>query len=82
MSESPGGYQVFWKRVARHIGLSEAAKAIGVRASALSAFEKGSEHTLTAENISALNAYLDAIPLPEPEIPEILDEEEAGQTAG
>ena len=77
MSESPSGYQAFWKRVARHISLSEAAKAIGVRATAVSAFEKGGEHTLTPEHITALHEYLDAIPLPEPEIPEILDEEDA-----
>jgi hypothetical protein len=76
MSESPSGYQAFWKRVARHVSLSQAAKEIGVRASVLSAFEKGGEHTLTSENIIALHTYLDSIPLPEPEIPEILDEPE------
>lgn len=77
MSETPNGYQIFWKRVARHISLSDAAKSIGVRASAISTFEKGGEHTLSVEQIEALNAYLESIPTPEPEIPEILDEEEA-----
>lgn len=76
MSESPQGYQVFWKRVARHIGLSQAAKEIGVRASALSAFEKGEAHTLTDEQIAALDAYLDSVAVPEPDVPEIIDEEE------
>ena len=76
MSELPDGYQLFWKRVARHISLSDAAKQIGVRASALSAFEKNGEHALTDENIRALDAYLESVPLPEPEIPEISDEPE------
>lgn len=73
MSDSPLGYQAFWKRVARHVSLSAAAKDLGVRASALTAFEKGQEHTLTEEQIQAYHAYLDAIPLPEPEVPEITD---------
>lgn len=76
MSESPHGYQAFWKRVARHVSLSDAAKAIGVRASALSAYEKGNIEALTGSQSEALHAYLDAIPLPEPEIPEIIDDEE------
>jgi hypothetical protein len=79
MSESPQGYQAFWKRVARHVSLSDAAKAIGVRASILSGFEKGNIEALTADQVNALNAYLDAIPLPEPEIPEIVDDEEPGE---
>jgi len=70
----PNGYQAFWMRVARHIGLSEAAKQIGVRASALSAFEKGGEHPLTAEEIRAYVAYLETIPVPEPDVPEIVDD--------
>jgi|GEM_PF-6284566 len=76
MSERPNGYQIFWKRVARHISLSDAAKSIGVRASVISAFEKGGEHGLSADQVDALNAYLESIPTPEPEIPEIADDEE------
>jgi hypothetical protein len=75
MSESPNGYQAFWLRVARHIRLSEAAKAIGVRASALSAFEQGGEHNLTQAEIDAYIAYLQSIPVPEPDVPEIVDDE-------
>ena len=71
---NPTGYQAFWMRVARHIGLSEAAKQIGVRASALSAFEKGGEHPLTDGQITALVAYLESIPVPEPDVPEIADD--------
>ena len=73
---TPTGYQAFWMRVARHIGLSEAAKQIGVRASALSAFEKGGEHPLTADEIRAYVAYLESIPVPEPDIPDIVDDDE------
>lgn len=76
MSETTTGYQAFWMRVARHVGLSEAAKQIGVRASALSAFEKGGENNLSADQITALVAYLESIPVPEPDIPEILDDED------
>jgi hypothetical protein len=75
MSETPNGYQAFWLRVARHIRLSEAAKQIGVRASALSAFEQGGEHNLTDAEIQAYVAYLQSIPVPEPDVPEILDED-------
>lgn len=79
MSETPSplGYQAFWKRVARHISLSDAAKQIGVRASQLSAFEKGADHPLTDDQVAALHAYLDAVPVPEAEIPEIVDDEQA-----
>jgi transcriptional regulator with XRE-family HTH domain len=80
MSDSPLGYQAFWKRVARHVSLSTAAKELGVRASALTAFEKGQDHSLTDEQIRAYHAYLDAIPLPEPEVPEIVDEDEEPAT--
>lgn len=75
MSESPLGYQAFWMRVARHVSLSQAAREVGVRASALTAFEKGEVHTLTDEQIQAYLAYLNSVPLPEPEIPEIVDDE-------
>lgn len=73
MSESTSGYQAFWMRVARHIGLSEAARQIGVRASALSAFEKGGEHPLTEAEIRAYVAYLESVPVPEPDVPDIVD---------
>jgi transcriptional regulator with XRE-family HTH domain len=75
MSETPQGYQAFWMRVARHVSLSQAAREIGVRASALTAFEKGEAHTLTDEQIQAYLAFLNSVPLPEPEVPEILDDE-------
>ncbi|MCC6791680.1 MAG: helix-turn-helix transcriptional regulator [Thermomicrobiales bacterium] len=75
MSDSPLGYQAFWMRVARHVSLSQAAREVGVRASALTAFEKGEVHTLTDEQIQAYLAYLNSVPLPEPEIPEIVDDE-------
>jgi hypothetical protein len=72
---TPTGYQAFWMRVARHVGLSEAAKQIGVRASALSAFEKGGENPLTSDQIVALVAYLESVPVPEPDVPDIVDDE-------
>ncbi len=75
MSERPNGYQIFWKRVARHVSLSDAAKSIGVRASVISAFEKGGEHGLSDDQIDALNTYLESIPTPEPEIPEIPEDD-------
>lgn len=75
MSDSPLGYQAFWMRVARHVSLSQAAREIGVRASALTGFEKGEVHPLTDEQIQAYLAYLNSVPLPEPEIPEILDDD-------
>lgn len=73
MSEqtAPTGYAIFWKRVARHVSLSDAAKSIGVRASVLSAFEKGGDHPLTPDQIAQLDAYLESVPLPEPDIPEL-----------
>ena len=54
------GYAQFWKRMSMHIGLSEAAKAIGgIKASQLSAFEQGKEHSLTDEEIQRYIDYLD-----------------------
>ena len=54
------GYAQFWKRMSMHIGLSEAAKAIGgIKASQLSAFEQGKEHTLSDDEIQRYIAYLD-----------------------
>jgi len=56
----PRGYQCYWKRIARHIGLSEAGKQLGIRASQLSAFERGKPHQLTEEQIQAYCAFLEA----------------------
>ena len=64
------GYGLYWKRIARHISLSEAAKQVGVRASELSAFERGTTHTLSDEQISNYNAYLDSITVEEAPDPE------------
>ena len=63
------GYGLYWKRIARHISLSEAAKQIGVRASELSAFERGGTHTLSDVQIANYNAYLETIPVEEAEEP-------------
>lgn len=76
MSETPLGYRAFWMRVARHVSLSQAAREIGVRASALSAFEKGEVHSLSDDQIQAYLTYLESIPLPEPDVPELVDDEE------
>ncbi len=56
----PRGYQCYWKRIARHIGLSEAGKQLGIRASQLSAFERGKPHQLSEEQIQAYCAFLEA----------------------
>lgn len=77
------GYASFWKRMSMHIGLSEAAKAIGgIKASQLSAFEQGKEHTLTDEEIQRYIDYLDQRKAEEPphiptddELPVFLDED-------
>jgi hypothetical protein len=72
MTEDLRGYQSYWKRVARHVSISAAAKQIGVRASALSAFEQGKPHELTDEQIEQLWAWLETIEIEireEPEIP-------------
>lgn len=54
------GYAQFWKRMSLHIGLSEAAKAIGgIKASQLSAFEQGKAHSLSDEEIQRYIDYLD-----------------------
>jgi hypothetical protein len=76
VSEAPQGYKAFWLRVARHVRLSEAGKALGLRPGDLSKFEQGQEHPLTPEQIAAYVAYLEAIPVPEPEVPEIVEENE------
>jgi hypothetical protein len=77
------GYAQFWKRMSMHIGLSEAAKAIGgIKASQLSAFEQGKEHSLTSEEIERYIAFLDQRKAEEPphiptddELPVFEDEE-------
>ncbi len=77
------GYAQFWKRMSMHIGLSEAAKAIGgIKASQLSAFEQGKEHSLTDEEIQRYIDYLDQRKAEEPpriptddELPVFEDEE-------
>lgn len=77
------GYAQFWKRMSMHIGLSEAAKAIGgIKASQLSAFEQGKEHALTEEEIQRYINYLDQRKAEEPphiptddELPVFEDEE-------
>jgi hypothetical protein len=66
LEEDLRGYQSYWRRIARHIGLSEAGKQIGVRASQLSAFERGGAHDLTEQQITALFDWLESIEIPEP----------------
>lgn len=69
------GYAQFWKRMSMHIGLSEAAKAIGgIKASQLSAFEQGKEHALTDEEIQRYIDFLDQRKAEEP--PHIPTDEE------
>lgn len=60
MSERPNGYQCYWRRIGRHLGLSEVAKQLGggIRASQLSAFERDRPHQLTDEQIDAYIALL------------------------
>jgi transcriptional regulator with XRE-family HTH domain len=70
MTEDLRGYQCYWKRIARHIGLSEAGKQLGVRASQLSAFERGQAHDLSDEQIAAYMAWLDSIEVPIPTVDE------------
>jgi hypothetical protein len=54
------GYAQFWKRMSMKIGLSEAAREMGgVKASQLSAFEQGKEHSLSDEDIQRYMDYLD-----------------------
>ncbi len=73
----PRGYQCYWKRIAKHIGLSEAGKQLGIRASQLSAFERGKPHNLTEEQIQAYCALLEAVEEPSSEP----GEEMTGQAA-
>lgn len=64
MEEDLRGYQSYWRRIARHISLSEAGKQLGVRASQLSAFERGNAHDLTEEQITAYVDWLESIEIP------------------
>lgn len=70
MSDDGNGYRCYWMRVGRHVGLSDAAKRLGVRASELSAFERGGAHPLSAEQCAAYVALLQSIELPEAADPE------------
>lgn len=70
MSEEPEdlrGYQAYWRRIARHLSISEAGKQIGVRASQVSAFERGGAHDLSEDHIASYLAWLASIEVPIPE---------------
>lgn len=67
MDEDLRGYQCYWLRIARHIGLSEAGRQLGVRATQLSAFERGHAHDLSDAQIAAYTDWLRSIEVPEPE---------------
>ena len=72
METQISGYGLYWKRIARHLSLSQVARQLGVKASDLSAFEQGKEHPLTEEQVGAYAAHLESIPVeeaPEP-VPE------------
>jgi hypothetical protein len=72
MDEDLRGYKCYWLRIARHVGLSEAGKQLGVRASQVSAFERGNAHDLNDEQIAAYVSWLESI-----EVPVVEDEGEA-----
>jgi hypothetical protein len=72
MNEDLRGYQCYWRRIARHLSLSEAGKQLGLRASQLSTFERGGAHDLNDEQIAAYVAWLESIEVPLP------DDEEGG----
>ena len=59
------GYGLYWKRIARHLSLSQVAKQLGHKASDLSALEQGKEHPLTDEQVGAYAALLESIPVEE-----------------
>lgn len=64
------GYGLYWKRIARHLSLSQVAKQLGVRAGDLSALEQGKDHPMTDEQVGAYAALLESIAVeeaPEPE---------------
>jgi hypothetical protein len=78
MSDAAEGYRCYWRRMALHLGLSDVAKALGggIRASQLSAFERGQEHGLTEEQIRAYADYLFSQPVEIPEVDEFDGDEE------
>ena len=59
------GYGLYWKRIARHLSLSQVARQLGLKASDLSALEQGKEHPLTDEQVAAYAALLESIPVEE-----------------
>ncbi len=65
MDTQISGYGLYWKRIARHLSLSQVARALGVKASDLSALEQGKEHPLTDEQVAAYAAHLESIPVEE-----------------
>jgi hypothetical protein len=67
MNEDLRGYQCYWRRIARHLSLSEAGKQLGLRASQLSTFERGGAHDLDDEQVAAYVAWLESIEVPLPD---------------
>ena len=65
METQISGYGLYWKRIARHLSLSQVAKQLEVKASELSALEQGKEHPLTDEQVGAYAALLESIPVEE-----------------
>ena len=65
METQISGYGLYWKRIARHLSLSQIAKQLEVKASDLSALEQGKEHPLTDEKVAAYAALLESIPVEE-----------------
>ena len=65
METQISGYGLYWKRIARHLSLSQVAKQLGLKASDLSALEQGKEHPLTDEQVGAYAALLESIPVDE-----------------
>lgn len=59
------GYGLYWKRIARHLSLSQVAKQLGLKASELSALEQGKQHPLTGEQVETYAALLESIPVEE-----------------
>ncbi len=64
MAEDMRGYQSYWRRIARHVSLSDAGKQLGLRASQLSAFERGNAHDLNEGQITAYIEWLESIEIP------------------
>ena len=65
METQISGYGLYWKRIARHLSLSQIAKQLEVKASDLSALEQGKDHPLTSEQVDAYAALLESIPVEE-----------------